>query len=76
MLEESTYNRISDGLSTVAEALTHVNPQQLIITKEQAEEIMKEILEDIPENCRCLLPEDDALAVIAYAQSYYMRRFL
>lgn len=74
MLSESTCNALHGGLLRVAEIVKDIDPNSLIVTEADAGAIAKEILSDIPENCRGLYPKDDLLAAIAYAQVYYTWR--
>ena len=74
MLNENTCNTLGEGLLRVAEAVEGIDPNCLIVTEEQARALAKDILNDIPENCRGLYPDDDLLAAIGYAQVYYTWR--
>lgn len=49
-----------------------VDPRKLRITEADVEKIKEDILADIPSDLRRLLPEDDTLAALGYAQVYYM----
>lgn len=62
---------VSETLKTVDKALSEVNPADLITTEEDAYEVMKEIVDAIPANARCLYPEDDMQAALLYAAVYY-----
>ena len=50
----------------------NADPRKLRITETDVERIKEEILADIPADLRELLPEDDTLAALGYAQVYYM----
>lgn len=58
-------------LDSIAELLDSFEPEDLIVTDEDAMAIANEIVASIPENVRFLLPKDNLLAAIAYAEAYY-----
>lgn len=74
MSSESTCDALHESLLRIADIVKDIDPNSLIVTEADAMAIAKEILSDIPENCRGLYPKDGLLAAIAYAQVYYTWR--
>ena len=59
------------NLDEFASKIKAADPTKLHVTEDDAYAMAEDILEDIPEEMRSLLPENDILAAIAYAPVYY-----
>lgn len=52
-------------------ALMKADPEKLFITEEVVAKQVQDIVSDIPDEVRHLLPKNDVLAALAYAPVYY-----
>lgn len=59
------------NLESFNKALKEADPNKLYITEEVVAQQVLDIVSDIPEEVRYLLPDNDVLAALAYAPVYY-----
>ena len=70
-MEPSTNDLPKLNLEGFNKALREADPNKLYITEEVVAQQVQDIVSDIPEEVRYLLPKNDVLAALAYAPVYY-----
>ena len=64
-------NLDSSKIDALIEAVKDIELDSLVKTEQDAYDVKEELLKNMPPELRCLYPEDDTLAALAYAPIYY-----